>query len=72
MTTRTNGIAPRVYARIIGALYLLIFFVGPFTFFMGRTSVVVPGDPAATVESLAGFRDEVPARHGGRNGDCPG
>ncbi|MBX0329676.1 DUF4386 domain-containing protein [Oscillochloris sp. ZM17-4] len=52
MTARTNGTSPRVYARIVGALYLLIFFVGPFAFFMGRTSVVVPGDPAATVNTL--------------------
>ena len=52
MTPRTIGISPRVYARIVGALYLLIFFVGPFAFFMGRTSIVVPGDPAATVDNL--------------------
>jgi hypothetical protein len=36
----------------VGALYLLIFFVGPFAFFMGRTGVFVPGDPAATVDNL--------------------
>jgi len=52
MTTRTIGTSPRVYARIVGALYLLIFFVGPFAFFVGRTSVVVPGDPTATVDNL--------------------
>lgn len=52
MATRVLGTSPRRYARVVGALYLLIFFVGPFAFFMGRTSVVVPGDPAATVEAL--------------------
>lgn len=52
MTTRTIGTSPSVYARIVGALYLLIFFIGPFAFFLGRTSVVVPGDPAATVDNL--------------------
>jgi hypothetical protein len=52
MTTRTVGTSPRVYARAVGALYLLIFFVGPFAFFLGRTSVFVPGDPAATVDKL--------------------
>jgi hypothetical protein len=52
MTTRTSGTSPRVYARIVRALYLLIFFVGPFVFFMGRTSGVVPGNPAATVDNL--------------------
>ena len=52
MTTRTSETSLRVYARIVGALYLLIFFVGPFAFFMGRTSVVVPGDPTATINNL--------------------
>lgn len=52
MATLTIGTSPKRYARIIGALYLLIFFVGPFAFFMGRTGVVVPGDPAATVDNL--------------------
>lgn len=52
MTTHTGTTSPRAYARIVGALYLLIFFLGPFAFFMGRTSVVVPGDPSATVDNL--------------------
>jgi hypothetical protein len=49
---RTAASFPQKAARVVGALYLLIFFVGPFAFFMGRTSVVVPGDPAATVAKL--------------------
>ena len=48
---RTSA-SPQKYARFAGALYLLIFFVGPFAFFMGRVGVVIPGDPAATVENL--------------------
>lgn len=52
MTNRIQETSPQVYARIVGALYLLIFFVGPFAFFMGRTSIVVPGDAAATVTNL--------------------
>ena len=52
MTTRTAETSPRTYARIVGVLYLVIFFLGPFAFFMGRTGVVVPGDPAATVGNL--------------------
>lgn len=52
MTTRTTETSPRTYARIVGGLYLAIFFLGPFAFFMGRTSVVVPGDPTATVNNL--------------------
>ena len=52
MTTHNNGTSPRLYARIAGVLYLLLFFLGPFAFFMGRTGVVVEGDPGATVENL--------------------
>lgn len=52
MTVPTAGTSPRTYARIVGVLYLVIFFVGPFAFFVGRTSVVVPGDPTATVDNL--------------------
>lgn len=52
MTTGTIGTSPRTYARITGALYVVIFFLGPVAFFMGRTSVVVPGDPAATIDNL--------------------
>ena len=47
-----TGAYPRRIARVAGALYLLIFFVGPFAFFVGRTSIVVPGNPTATVDAL--------------------
>jgi hypothetical protein len=50
--TRAAGPSPRTYARIVGVLYLVIFFLGPFAFFMGRVAVVVPGDPAATINNL--------------------
>ncbi len=52
MENRSVASSPQKYARIVGLLYLLIFFVGPFAFFMGRVGVVVPGDPAATVENV--------------------
>jgi hypothetical protein len=52
VTTRIIGPSPQTYARIVGVLYLILFFLGPLAFFMGRTSVVVPGDPAATVQNL--------------------
>jgi hypothetical protein len=52
MTARTAATSPRTYARIVGILYLVIFILGPFAFFLGRTGVVVPGDPAATVDNL--------------------
>ena len=44
--------SPRKYARIVGILYVVIFILGPFAFFMGRTSIVVPGDPSATADKL--------------------
>lgn len=52
MTNHTTKTSPRTYARIVGIFYLIIFVLGPFAFFLGRTSVVVPGDPAATVDTL--------------------
>lgn len=52
MTNHTAKTSPRTYARIVGGLYLVIFFLGPLAFFLGRTSVVVPGDPAATIDNL--------------------
>ncbi|ADK82922.1 DUF4386 domain-containing protein [Sediminispirochaeta smaragdinae] len=44
--------SPRRYARITGVLYLVIFFLGPFAFFMGRSGVFVPGDPSGTIGNL--------------------
>jgi hypothetical protein len=47
-----DATSPRRRARIAGILYLALFFLGPLAFFLGRTSVVVPGDPAATIDNL--------------------
>lgn len=52
VTNHTTETSPRTYARMVGGLYLLLFIAGPFAFFLGRTSVVVPGDPTATVANL--------------------
>jgi hypothetical protein len=49
---RTYATSPRAYARIVGVLYLVIFILGPLAFFLGRTSVVVPGNPTATIDNL--------------------
>jgi hypothetical protein len=49
---RAYATSPRAYARIIGVLYLVIFVLGPLAFFLGRTSVVVPGNPTATIDNL--------------------
>ena len=42
-------------ARIAGALYLVIFIVYPLAAFIGKASIVVPGDAAATVKKYYGF-----------------
>ena len=52
MDFNVKKLSPKTFARVIGVLYLTLFFLGPLAFFMGRTSVVVPGDPAATLEKL--------------------
>ena len=52
MNFNVKKLTPKSFARVIGVLYLSLFFLGPLAFFMGRTSVVVPGDPAATMEKL--------------------
>jgi hypothetical protein len=44
--------SPQTYARIGGALYLLIIVVGGFTEGFVRTKLVVPGDVAATARNL--------------------
>ncbi len=52
MTTQNAKTSPCTYARIAGALYLVLFILGPFAFFMGRTGIVVPNDPGATLGNL--------------------
>jgi hypothetical protein len=52
MATKATMTSPKKIARIAGVLYLAIFFLGPFAFFLGRTSIVVPGNPAATIDNL--------------------
>ena len=52
MSSHSIRTSPAVYARTVGILYLAIFFLGPLAFFLGRNSIVVPGDPAATVSKL--------------------
>lgn len=44
--------SPRKTARIAGVLYLVIFIVYPLAAFIGKNSIVVPGDPAATASNI--------------------
>lgn len=39
-------------ARIAGVLYLIIFFASPLAFMIGKGSILVPGDAAATANNL--------------------
>ncbi len=52
MTIASPKTSPLIYSKIVGVLYLLIFFLGPFAFFMGRNGVVVANNPSATIINL--------------------
>ena len=39
-------------ARAVGVLYLAIFLIAPFPYLIGRASLVVPGDAAATAANI--------------------
>jgi hypothetical protein len=52
MTSRTVDISPQVYARIGGALYLLIIIIGFCTTFFVREKLVVSGDVTATANNI--------------------
>ncbi len=40
-------------SRFAGVLYLAIFVTAPFAFMLGRSTIVVPGDPSATTANVA-------------------
>jgi hypothetical protein len=44
--------SPRKAARIAGILYLVIFIVYPLAAYIGKNSIIVPGDPAATASNI--------------------
>jgi hypothetical protein len=50
MTTRTAQISPLIYARVAALLYLLPF--APFSLVYVPSSLIVPGDTAATVRNI--------------------
>lgn len=52
MTTRVNGVSAQVYARITGALYLIIIVLGAGQELLVRGRIIVPGDVAATAANL--------------------
>ncbi|NGX15591.1 DUF4386 domain-containing protein [Wenzhouxiangella sp. XN24] len=52
MTGRPAEASPLVYARVAGLLYLIIIVLGLFSELFVRSSVVVPGDAAATAANI--------------------
>lgn len=52
-TSRTTATDPRRIARSVGALYVILFFVGPLAFLVGKTNLVESGDAAATAANIA-------------------
>lgn len=52
MTDRVTQAWPRLYARIAGALYLIVIIGGTFAELFVRARLVVPGDAAATAHNI--------------------
>ena len=40
------------HARVAGALYVVLFVLGPFVFLFGKAAALVPGDPAASAANV--------------------
>jgi SAM-dependent methyltransferase len=53
MTDRTAPTSPMAYARVAGLGYLIIIVTGIFAEFFVRSSLIVPGDAAATANNIA-------------------
>ena len=52
MTTRTAETSPLVYARIAGILAILLVVLGPFSLIYVPSTLVVPGEAAATADNI--------------------
>jgi hypothetical protein len=52
MTQLLTHLSARKKARIAGVLYLIIFIIYPLSAFIGKASIVVEGDAAATVNNI--------------------
>jgi hypothetical protein len=52
MTTQINKISPQVYARILGALYLIIIVVGALDQIFIRGALIAPGDAISTAKNI--------------------
>jgi len=52
MTDRTIETSPQVYARLCGALYLIVIVIGIFTELFVRDKLMVSGDAEATARNI--------------------
>jgi hypothetical protein len=52
MTNKTVELAPQLYARLLGALYLATIVLGAFAEGFVTNKLVVPGDPATTAHNI--------------------
>ena len=52
MTNRTAETSPLVYARLAGLLVILTVFLGPFSQLYVPSTLIVPGDAAATADNI--------------------
>lgn len=47
------------HARVVGALYVVLFVLGPFAYLLGKAAALVPGDPAATAQNLLALGGQI-------------
>ena len=53
----SDRVNPKRLARGVGLLYVILFFVGPIAFLVGKTDLIVAGDAAATAANIAASQD---------------
>lgn len=57
-----SGIRPGIniatHARVAGALYVVLFILGPFVFLFGKATALVPGDPSASAANVVAMETQ--------------
>jgi hypothetical protein len=52
MTSRTTDTSPLIYARVAGAVFLILLVCGPFSIVYVPSQLIVPGDATATANNI--------------------